>query len=503
MVALRPFLRYALLGTLITCQSCTARQESNFRAGFARTSITPPLVDTWTDADGNSVYQPEQGDTFEDRNGNGVFDAYWLAGFQQARPAQSVHDGIFAIAAVLDDGATRVAVVAIDAIGFFYDDVVDVRNRLPDDWAIDHTIIASTHNHEVPDLLGLWGPNAATSGVNSDYLALVKNQIIGAIGQAVQQLRPAALHLSKIDIADEELVTDSRRPIVLDPDIRVMRFVSTDGAGTIGTLLSWADHPETVWSQNLEITADFPGYFRDGVEHGLRYGDRVVREGIGGIPLYINGAIGGLMTTDPSLGVYDPHLDETFTTPTHDKARALGYRLADAVLSHLDSESEIVDPSPRLRLLKETITVPVTNQGFLAGAQAGLLTHNMAEDGSMTSEVNLLTLGDAWIVTIPGEIYPELINGGIETPAGADYPVEPVEVPPIRAMMEGRVNFVFGLANDEIGYIIPKSEWDELVPYLYGADESPYGEIVAPGPDAASAIHKAVQRLAEQATLPR
>jgi len=34
-------------------------------------------------------------------------------------------------------------------------------------------------------------------------------------------------------------------------------------------------------------------------------------------------------------------------------------------------------------------------------------------------------------------------------------------------MMKGEYKFVFGLANDEIGYIIPKSEWDEVPPYLY------------------------------------
>ena len=33
--------------------------------------------------------------------------------------------------------------------------------------------------------------------------------------------------------------------------------------------------------------------------------------------------------------------------------------------------------------------------------------------------------------------------------------------------MKGEYKFVFGLANDEIGYIIPKSEWDEVPPYLY------------------------------------
>ena len=80
--------------------------------------------------------------------------------------------------------------------------------------------------------------------------------------------------------------------------------------------------------------------------------------------------------------------------------------------------------------------------------------------------VAVLRFGDASIACIPGEIYPEIVNGGIERAPGGDFDVEPVEVPPIRALLPGRVKFVFGLANDEIGYIIPRSEWDREPPYL-------------------------------------
>ena len=477
-------------------------QGQGFRAGFARMSITPALPDTWTDADGNSVYQPDKGDTFEDGNGNGTFDAVWLAGFHQNRPAQAVHDSIYVIATVLDDGETRLAVVVLDAIGFFYDDVAEVRARLPAAWGIDHAVIASTHSHEVPDLLGLWGPNYGTSGVDPAYRAFVKDQITAAIGAAVARLQPAAMHAAEIDIPDHELVADTRQPEVIDPGIRLLLFTDPTDSSTLGSILSWANHPETTWSQNLAITPDFPGYFRDAVAHGIRYGDEIVRDGVGGIHLYINGAIGGLMTTHPDMAIEDPFLGEFFGEPTHEKARAVGHRLADAVLTHLNEGTRTVDTSPTLRVFNETIPIPLQNQGLAQAAQAGLIDRALDEDGSMTSEVNLITLGEAWIVTIPGEIYPELINGGIETPAGADFPSEPVEVPPIRAMMQGRVNLIFGLANDEIGYIIPKSEWDVDAPYLYDADTSPYGEVVSPGPDTAPVIHRAVQRLIAQAMPP-
>src|ERR1051326_826221 len=54
----------------------------------------------------------------------------WLAGFSQHRAATKIHDDLWAVACVMDDGYTRLGVVALDAIGFFHDDVVAVRQRL-------------------------------------------------------------------------------------------------------------------------------------------------------------------------------------------------------------------------------------------------------------------------------------------------------------------------------------------------------------------------------------
>ena len=73
--------------------------------------------------------------------------------------------------------------------------------------------------------------------------------------------------------------------------------------------------------------------------------------------------------------------------------------------------------------------------------------------------------------------------------------VEPVEVPPLRAFLPGRVKFVLGLANDEIGYIVPRSEWDRKPPYLYGSPKPPYGEVNSMGPETAPRLHAALREL--------
>jgi hypothetical protein len=101
------------------------------------------------------------------------------------------------------------------------------------------------------------------------------------------------------------------------------------------------------------------------------------------------------------------------------------------------------------------------------------------------------------IATNPGEIYPEIVDGGIEAPAGQDFDVPPQEVPPARSQMTGKVNMYFNLANDEIGYIVPMSQWDELPPFTYGRTSAPYGEEYG-APDWGPTLHNATLDLLDR-----
>jgi hypothetical protein len=113
-------------------------------------------------------------------------------------------------------------------------------------------------------------------------------------------------------------------------------------------------------------------------------------------------------------------------------------------------------------------------------------TKDVTKPVAVRSEVGYLSLGQLDIAVIPGEIYPELVLGKVQDPAdpGADYPTAPAE-PAVYAQMKGRHKMIIGLGNDELGYIIPKRQWDEQKPYCYGLKKSQYGEINSVGPEAA------------------
>ncbi len=433
------------------------------RAGFARVMINPDLS------------QPGR--------------PIWLAGFNQHRAATKIHDDLWAVACVIDDGHTRLGVVVLDAIGFFHDDVIEVRRRIQPGSKIDYAVVCSTHNHSTPDLMGLWGPDYSRTGVNADY----RRQVIAAAAQALDAaaaaLVPARLAVHEIPSSPEGLVADTRKPIVFDPDLRVLHFTNPTNDATLGSIVGWANHPETVWSRNTEITADFPGYLREALENGVYEQNLMLRAGVGGIHLFVNGAVGGLMSTTPKVKVRDPFLEQDFEKPSHEKARAVGRALAAKILPRLEATNVTTLARVPISIRARTIELPLDNTGFLLAPIIGLIDRGQVRWKTIRTEVALVQLGDTSIACIPGEIYPELVNGGLETPPGADYPGLPLETPPLRELLPGRVKFIFGLANDEIGYIIPRSEFDRKPPFLYDSKKAPYGEINSVGPETAARIH--------------
>lgn len=469
-------------------------QEGNtIMTGFSALPITPKIVDTWTDVNNDAHYDKDI-DTYKDVNGNGKFDGVWIAGFHNSKPAMGIHDNVWARTIVIDDGNVRLAIVSLDAIGFMHDDVVDVRNLIPESADVDYTIVSSTHTHEGPDLMGIWGETMFKSGVDPKHMEYVKKQAARSVVEAVKSLKPSRLKFAYDPDGADDLLIDTRKPEVFDNGFRIIQAIDIENGNTLGTLAAWADHPETLWSENLLVSSDFPHYVREGIEKGIYVGDSLMVEGLGGVCVYINGAVGGLMTTHPRLALNIPFAGDSVKEAGYIKAKAQGDKLAMIGLAALNASTDEHDKS-EISLRAKTIDVPITNPVFRLGALLGLLDRGMTGWMKSQSEISVFSIGPATFVTVPGEIYPEIINGGVESPEGGDYGIKPVEVPSIRSLMSGKYKFVIGLANDEIGYIVPKSQWDEKAPFTYGRNNAPYGEENSLGPETAPIIHAELMKL--------
>jgi hypothetical protein len=448
-------------------QPLPERPPSDVRVGFAETDITP-------DVKARPVY---------------------MAGFSQNRKATGVHDPLKARAVVLKDGDKKLAIASIDVIGFFHPNVENVRSQLG---GFTYVIVSSTHNHEGPDTLGLWGPNPFSSGVDENYLKRVQAQIVAAVKAADAAARPVRAFIGTATAP--ELLRDSREPYVKHDELVALRFVD-DKEDSAGVIVQWNCHPETLNSKNTEISADFVGYTVDYLKK--KYNCPVV---------YLTGTVGGLMT---SLGVeIENEKGELLADGTFAKTEEYGQRIGKLAEKAL-AEAKPVKLTP-LDVRSRVVFVPMTNNLYQLGRQLGVLNrpaylwsgdpttaepappNEFKKPMCIRTEVARLWLGQLRVACVPGEIYPELVLGAIQNPAdaGADFPEAPME-PPIYAHLRGEYRMLIGLANDEIGYIIPKRQWDEKPPFCYGRKKAQYGERNSVGPDTAPILCDTLRQLAE------
>ncbi|MCS6968787.1 MAG: neutral/alkaline non-lysosomal ceramidase N-terminal domain-containing protein [Cytophagales bacterium] len=471
----------------------------SLKVGFAKVNITPQLLDRWKDANGDAQFDQSDGDSWEDVNKNGRFDAVWMAGFQHKKPAQGIHDSLWARCVVIDDGKTRIALVALDLIGIGHDEVVTIRQHIPDAVGITYAIITSTHTHHGPDVIGLWGQNRFFSGVDFDYVQTVRQATVKAIQMAAERLRPALLQLATDSVYAISMVADTRLPQVRDKYLHIIRAVDAQADTTLGTLLCWSNHPETLWSGNLLISSDFAHYWRHYVENGIYHNDSLLVKGLGGIAIFFTGAIGGLMTTHPEVAIQDPFTGKLVTHGSPEKIEAQGKQLALITLRALDSAAgskENYLQNAGITLRAKTIELPLYNKYYKLAVALGVIDRGYSRWSHFRTEVAYLEIGKAIsFLCVPGEIYPEIIDGGIESPEGQDFSLAPQEIPPLRTLMKGKQRIILGLANDEIGYIIPKSQWDADAPYTYGYQQAPYGEINSTGPETAPLLHRALKEV--------
>lgn len=473
--------------------------QNEVLAGFSKVDITPKVFETWTDVNGDSRYNPEDGDSFEDANGDGQFDAIWLAGFHNSRPAQGVLDPLWARAMVLDAGDVKIALCVIDMVGFGNDEVIATRKLiLENNPSLDYIIIASTHVHSSPDLVGQWGPSDYERGVNDSYLNQVQEGIRKAVNDASNSLRPAVFRFAEEKEKLKSLVGDTRSPVVFDASLKLMQVLDSETGKTLGTLMNWGNHPETLWSQNIQISSDFPDPWRSMVEGGISEGDSVIMEGVGGVSIFLNGAVGGLMTTHPDMAVTDPYSGESFPKQSPEKMRAQGKALAKITLETLQDTSWKSESKVNLAVRSKSIDLKMDNRLFHLAAFLGIFERGFTSWKHIRSEVAVWSIGPATFVHVPGELYPEILYGGIESPKNADFGIDPIEVPALVSQIPGQFKFLGGLSNDMIGYIVPKSQWDTEPPFTYDYKNRPYGEINSLGPETAPKIHSEVLKILKE-----
>ena len=453
-------------------------------AGVASIDMTPTIVETFTDLNGNSDFDgclddPDAtrsgcSEPFDDVNGNGLFEPVWIGGFGPLRPALNVRDPVYARALVFGFEGEYQVFVALDYVGLMFPQIHAARDALAEDgFDPDRLLVASSHNHQGPDTMGLWGNPfnlaAPTSGLDRNYQSFVGTSIEDVVREAAANMVPVELTVGAQNLRDMNplfngsdwgghspdaiqhgLIHDGRDPVVVSDQLLVVRGVHAETSEPVFTFTNWSGHPEVRGSDNNSISSDWVGEMR-----------LVLEAELGGMAVHLPECLGGMQSvlggdvpliTEAGEPVWrvcdeaavadasdeacfgeaigaDAVFDDGVREPvwaehnTWDFVRSHGYALADSAIAILeDGEPMSADP---IHVEVESIDVPISNVAYkLLGPNEVFevdftdLVENTercpeARDDNACLETRTfrIQVGDIGFSAVPGELLPELAWG--------------------------------------------------------------------------------------------
>ena len=342
----------------------------------------------------------------------------FLAGFSANRRATAVHDDLCARALALRIApdarpAATFVLVACDLIGLLRADISAIEaaaRAAAQERGLDlgTLVVACTHTHSGPDTLGLWGPSRVRSGVNPNYQAWLRAQIAGTAVEAVAALQPARLRVGRGEMV--AWLKNARQPEIADRELSVLQ-ATADDREPIFTLVNLACHPEVLWNDNTALSADYAGA-----------ACRAVEAQAGGTTVFSSADLGGMMTPD---------------VPAHsfEVVEQMGADVARTALAALRAGEDLAPDALSVR--QREVHIPLQNPIFKFALVTRVLPGlNRDKDGRVVTRVSLVDLGALRLVTVPGELLPG--------PGMA-----------LREMLGVPHRFLIGLADDELGYLLP------------------------------------------------
>ena len=373
--------------------------------------------------------------------------AYYIAGYNSNNPAVGVLDDIYARAVYLDDNTGRGGTVfcAIDCVGLSRHDINEIRalvigsGRIPDVKSIN---ICSTHTHSAIDTQGLWGKSYVSDGKDEAFQNSLKEKTAAAITAAYEARRDGTLYYGTADVSEK--LADTRTPIDYNPLLTRFRFAPADGGNDV-YIVNMSCHPELLGRGTTKISADFPAYMGKEIEART-----------GGEFMFINGAIGGQISSDRIQDVLnDPELDcEAYMMQ-------YGREIGGIVLG-VTNEREL---APLVNIRSQPVSMECENTIFKLGKVINILNNDIRKQRFSTkmeilTEISYMELGNrqVGIFLMPGELYPEFYSGNF-LPAEEAANGFAADYKPLSAMTDCEHSFVVGLCNDALGYIIPDNDF--------------------------------------------
>ncbi|NEW85511.1 MAG: hypothetical protein GZ094_24545 [Mariniphaga sp.] len=334
-------------------------------------------------------------------------------------------------AIVLEKGTTRVAIVSVDNIGWpAY--LGDRSRKLIKGIAPENVLIGATHAHSCPDAYGFTDENG-NPGTDPKYLDWCVTQIAEAVNEAVSKLETASLKTA-VGEAKGKIAYNYYAEKLYDPRMGVIQAIATSGKNAgkpIATLVNYATHPEILGTDRKLISPDLCGPLYDRIESK-----------VGGMAIFMNSAQGGMVTADTRR-------ENGKEANDWDECIRIGNLMADEALKIVEPAKE--QENPDLYCASKVITFPINSEAMRFVFKHSPLAAQAAKNNdfsTVSTRLNLVNIGKAQVVTIPGEALPN-IGFYVKRKMKSDQP------------------FLFGLTNDAFGYMLTKEDFGGFERYNY------------------------------------
>ncbi len=447
-------------------------------------SIIPKPLTWINEADYKSEYVPAGTATFLDAP---AANAQWSLGYAQNSilegqqvignehyvsggisitakyPTEIVDDSKVRVIA-MNDGSGRGTVVfaVIDAYGLANNDVREIRKRI-DAYAKEKNIVsvnvAVLHQHSAVDTFGMNGNiiqavflNPAINllngilgmtiiephnGKNEKFQNNLFDVTVDTIETAVAQMETGKLYYGEVDV--EEYVRDKRPPYALENTLNRFRFVP-DNKDSKETWFSTSEiHCVGNGVQGTQITADYPYYMEEYVNENANANFMLL--------------LGAELATSQR---HEPFENEDYQGK--EGYMILGEKLGEKLAS-ITEEREI---APLLNIAHQEVMFEIENQIMHLAAKAGLFENQavITADGvKVVSEIGYMEIGtDLAVALVPGELEASIAFGGGLTKDEA-WRGEDWKYDSLQKLVGDRELLVFGLCNDQVGYIVPTNDY--------------------------------------------
>ncbi|GAB4023939.1 hypothetical protein [Spirosoma koreense] len=331
---------------------------------------------------------------------------------------------LYVRACVFERGTTRLAIVSVDNLG--WPSVLGNKSRaLIKGIPPGNVLIAATHTHSGPDAYGF--PNEkGESFADLAYLDKCVHAIADAVNEAVQKLAPASLKVA-VGEAKGQIAYNYYAPDLYDPRCGVIQAVGASGKPIV-TVVNYAIHPEVIGSARGILSPDLCGPLYSRIEAKA-----------GGMAMFVNGAQGGMVTADNRR-------EGGKEANTWEECIRIGEQLADEALRIVGTAS--TQTSPSLFCTTRNVTFPIDSEVMKYIVKKSPLHYEVAPGDQVVAQVNLLNIGTAQILTIPGEALPNI----------GYY---------VKRHMHASAPMLFGLTNDAFGYMLTKVDFNSFKRYDY------------------------------------